>query len=66
MIKCSHLPAMMAKKEPKTKAGSKLCFGKVNMETPMYVKMKFSAIKLRRAKNCLVMDRDSPDMLLKV
>ena len=44
--------------------GSKLCFGKVKMETPMYEKMKFSAMKLRSPKNCFVVDLASDDKLL--
>jgi len=47
---------MMAKKDANINAGSKLCLGKVKIETPMYENMKFSAIKLRSPKNCFVID----------
>ena len=58
------LPAMIATKDPKMKAGSNLCFGKVNIDTPTYEKMKFSAMKFNSPKNFLVIVRDSLDKLL--
>ena len=44
--------------------GSKWCLGKVNIETPIYEKMKFSAMKLRRSKKCFVDCFDSLERLL--
>ena len=45
---------------------SKWCFGNVNMETPMYEKMKFSARKFNNSKICFVRNRESSDRLLYV
>ena len=58
------LPTIMATKDPRMNGALKLCFGKVNIDTPTYENMKFSAIKLSNPKNCLVMVRDSFDKLL--
>jgi hypothetical protein len=48
------------------KPGSKWCLGNVNIDTPMYEKMKFSAKKLSSSKSFLVLDLESADKLLYV
>jgi hypothetical protein len=50
----------------KIKPGSKWCLGNVNIDTPMYEKMKFSAKKLSSSKSFLVRDLESTDRLLYV
>lgn len=48
------------------KTASKWCLGNVNIETPMYENMKFSAKKFRSSNISLVRVREFSDKLLKV
>lgn len=65
LIKKETLPETLTK-PVKINSGSKWCFGKVNMDTPMYEKMKFSARKLSSSNICFVRVRESSDRLLYV
>lgn len=51
-------------KPAKMKPGSKWCLGNVNIDTPMYEKIKFSAKKFSNSKSFLVRDLESIDRLL--
>jgi len=53
-------------KPAKMKPGSKWCLGNVNIDTPMYEKIKFSAKKFSNSKSFLVRDLESTDRLLYV
>jgi hypothetical protein len=48
------------------KPTSNRCLGKVNIETPIYEKMKFSARKFKSSNSCFVLFRESEDKLLYV
>lgn len=44
----------------------KWCRGNVNIDTPIYEKIKFSAKKFKSSKICFVRQRESSDKLLYV
>lgn len=48
----------------KIKNGSKWCFGNVNIETPIYENIKFSAKKFSSSNICLVRVLESSERLL--
>lgn len=59
-----NLPTMIAMKAMQMKLTFHLWWAKVNIETPMYEKMKFSDKKFNNSKMALVFMRLSVDKLL--